>query len=112
VATKNRKKAKLSIDPKALIEMAAPPPDATFELAPWLRTPKAPPVVEIAPTPEPPCEVAAQGVEISPEQRRKMIAEAAFRRALACGLGKSDPLNDWLCAEREVDSMLASHAAG
>lgn len=44
------------------------------------------------------------------EQRRRMIAQAAYQRAQALGLGHTDPFQDWLIAEREVDARIASGA--
>lgn len=46
----------------------------------------------------------AGGVEA--EQRRKLIAEAAYRRAERRGFEQGDPVQDWLEAEREVDQRL------
>ena len=39
---------------------------------------------------------------ISEEQRRSMIAEAAYYRAEKRGFQGGDPVADWLAAEREV----------
>lgn len=41
---------------------------------------------------------------ISAEERRKLIAEAAYYRALERGFQGSDPLEDWLKAEKEIDA--------
>src|SRR5689334_17604456 len=43
---------------------------------------------------------------LSSDQRRKMIAEAAYFRALARGLQGGDPVDDWLMAEAEIDRQL------
>lgn len=40
------------------------------------------------------------------EQRRKLIAEAAYLRAERRGFEQGDPMQDWLEAEREVDQRL------
>lgn len=47
--------------------------------------------------------------DVSAEERHRMIAEAAYYRALARGFsGDGDPLGDWLAAEAEIDQMLAA----
>ena len=43
---------------------------------------------------------------VSAEDRRRMIAEAAWHRAVARGFTNGDPVSDWLEAEREIDSRL------
>ncbi len=48
-----------------------------------------------------------QTTVVSPEERQRMIAEAAYYRALARGFAGGDPLEDWLAAEAEVDRALA-----
>jgi len=48
---------------------------------------------------------------ISPEERRNMIAEAAYYRALRRGFRGGDPVSDWLTAEREINERLL-HASG
>lgn len=40
-----------------------------------------------------------------------MIAEAAYLRAERRGFSLGDPLDDWLAAEREIDTLLSEHAA-
>lgn len=47
---------------------------------------------------------ATQGM--NPDERRRMIAEAAWNRAVARGFENGDPVSDWLEAEREVDARL------
>ncbi|MEW6219172.1 MAG: DUF2934 domain-containing protein [Thermodesulfobacteriota bacterium] len=49
--------------------------------------------------------------EIDPETRRKMIAEAAYFRAQKAGAA-SDPLDNWLAAEQEIDRQLAEQGRG
>lgn len=44
--------------------------------------------------------------QISPDERRQMIAEAAYLRGEAQGF-LSDEHEDWLLAEAEVDALLA-----
>jgi len=50
---------------------------------------------------------SAARASISSEQRQQMIAAAAYRRYEARGGTSSDPVNDWLEAEKEVDAALA-----
>ncbi len=45
---------------------------------------------------------------ISPEERQRMIGEAAYFRALERGFTGGDPLDDWLVAEREIGRALPS----
>lgn len=40
------------------------------------------------------------------EERRRMIAEAAYFRAAARGFEGGDPVQDWLAAEAEIDRVL------
>lgn len=47
----------------------------------------------------------------SPEQRRRMIAEAAYYRAQARGFRDGDPVQDWLEAEAEIDAALGGRPA-
>ena len=42
---------------------------------------------------------------ISGDERRRMIADAAYRRAERAGFA-GDPLAYWLSAEREIDALL------
>jgi hypothetical protein len=43
----------------------------------------------------------------SQQQRRQMIAEAAYRRAERRGFSPGSEVADWLAAEREVDFALS-----
>lgn len=43
---------------------------------------------------------------VSADERQKMIAEAAYFRALERGFSGGDPLDDWLMAEREINHLL------
>lgn len=47
---------------------------------------------------------------ISSEERHRMIAKAAYGRAERSGF-RSDPIENWLVAEREVDALLARMAS-
>ncbi len=47
----------------------------------------------------------AKAGTISDEQRYRMIAEAAYYRAESCQF-KSDPLRDWIEAERDIAILL------
>lgn len=48
---------------------------------------------------------SAGPLQVTPEERRKMIEEAAYYRAEKAGF-TGDPLEHWLAAEKEVDAML------
>ncbi|MDT8388803.1 MAG: DUF2934 domain-containing protein [Thiogranum sp.] len=49
---------------------------------------------------------------VSDEQRRAMIAEAAYHRAEQRGFSETGtPERDWLEAEQEVDALVASKSA-
>lgn len=43
---------------------------------------------------------------LTPEQRYRLVAEAAFLKAEQRGFVGGDPVQDWLEAEREVESSL------
>ncbi len=44
---------------------------------------------------------------ISSDERRRLISLAAYYRAQRTGFGKTNPIEDWLLAEREIDAMIA-----
>ncbi len=43
---------------------------------------------------------------IAPEERNRMVAEAAYYRALERGFNGGDPMDDWLQAEQEIARRL------
>ncbi len=45
---------------------------------------------------------------ISSEERQRLIALAAYYRAQKAGFGRTNPVDDWLMAEREVDAMMTT----
>ncbi|HEX5464931.1 MAG TPA: DUF2934 domain-containing protein [Burkholderiales bacterium] len=49
---------------------------------------------------------------LSPQERRHLIQEAAYRCYQQRGRQQGSPLDDWLKAEGEVDRMLASRTHG
>ncbi len=49
---------------------------------------------------------AGTGTIVSPEERQRMIAEAAYFHALQRGFNGGDSVEDWLVAEREIDERL------
>ncbi len=49
---------------------------------------------------------ADSGQLISPDERRRMIAEAAYFRAMQRGFNGGNSLDDWLAAEREINRLL------
>lgn len=44
---------------------------------------------------------------VTPEERQRMIAEAAYLRAERRGFSGGDPNDDWLSAEAEIDQILS-----
>jgi hypothetical protein len=46
--------------------------------------------------------------DISPDERHRMIEQAAYLRAEHRGFNGGDPMEDWLVAEREINRMLPS----
>lgn len=46
------------------------------------------------------------GKQFTPEERHRMISEAAYFRAERRGFVGGDPCADWLDAEAEIDSMI------
>ncbi len=43
---------------------------------------------------------------VSPDERRRMIAEAAYYRAERRGFMGGNPIEDWLTAEAEIEGRL------
>lgn len=83
---RNPARARFSILPTALAVLAVPPP------------------VEAKTAPEREVE-RPRGRKISHEERHQMIAKVAYGRAERAGFA-TDPLVDWLEAEREIDAEL------
>lgn len=57
--------------------------------------------------------VAGTGAQITPEERNRMIAEAAYYRAERRGFATGGEMEDWVRAETEIDRLIqtdASHA--
>jgi len=46
------------------------------------------------------------GQNVTPDERRRMIEQAAYFRAQQRGFNSGDPVEDWLAAEREINRML------
>ncbi len=72
--------------------------------APAAKSTAAVPAKPAAPRPRKP---KANGGTVTPEQRWRMIAEAAYFRAEQSNF-LSDSVRDWLEAEREIDAKLAA----
>lgn len=53
-----------------------------------------------------PASTGHSGTSISVDERRQLIAEAAWFRAEARGFSPDGELDDWLAAEAEVDKKL------
>jgi hypothetical protein len=43
---------------------------------------------------------------LTPEERYRLVAEAAFLKAESRGFVGGDPVEDWLAAEQEVEDLL------
>ena len=43
---------------------------------------------------------------ISQDEKQRMIANAAYFRAVRMGLGHTDPVADWLAAEAEIENAI------
>jgi hypothetical protein len=50
--------------------------------------------------------VAPANSAVTPDERHRMIAEAAYRRAEQRGFTDGDPLQDWLEAETQIEMQL------
>lgn len=48
---------------------------------------------------------------ISPEEKQRMIAEAAYYHAEQRGFVPGEEMQDWLLAEAEIEQLLASNGA-
>jgi len=48
------------------------------------------------------------GTDVSSDERQRMIAEAAYFRAMERGFTGGDPIEDWVVAEREISRALPS----
>lgn len=55
---------------------------------------------------------SADRVNVPPEARRAMIAEAAYLRAERRGFATGFETEDWLAAESEVDALLSAGPGG
>jgi len=64
---------------------------------------KAPPVAAAPPAP---ARSVSRPGPISAEERRHMVAEAAYFRAQRRGFRGGDPDRDWIEAEAEIDALL------
>lgn len=69
--------------------------------------PENPKVPDTAAIPE---ATSAEAAPATPEERSRLIAEAARRRTQARGFAGGDLAEDWRAAEAEVDAMLAARA--
>ena len=49
----------------------------------------------------------AAGKTVTPEERWRMVAEAAYLRAEQRGFSGGNPTDDWLAAEAEIDKILS-----
>jgi hypothetical protein len=89
----------------SLREIAVEPVAITAAPASIATPPSAPIEVKKAPIAAPPPRVA-----LSSEERRRMIAGLAYGRAERAGFN-TDPIQDWLMAERELEAILERRAS-
>lgn len=80
---------------------ASPPEKKT---APSRRTTPAKSAADPAPR--------TAGIRVSTDERRAMIAQAAYLRAERRGFVPGGEVEDWLAAESEVDALLKSRNVG
>lgn len=59
---------------------------------------------------QPAAKATTLGIQVTPDQRHRMIEEAAYFRAEQAGF-ECDPSECWLVAEEEIDARLASPTA-
>lgn len=52
--------------------------------------------------------VPAGGGGITPEERKRMIAEAAYYRAERRGFATGSEMDDWIQAETDIDRLIQS----
>ena len=57
--------------------------------------------------PASPQQDAPAGKTVTPEERWRMVAEAAYLRAESRGFSGGNPTDDWLAAEAEIDKKLS-----
>ena len=50
--------------------------------------------------------VASRSSDVTPDERHRLIAEAAYHRAEKRGFTGGDPLHDWLEAEAQIENEL------
>jgi hypothetical protein len=84
---------------------AAAKPATTSVKKPTAASAPAPAKPAPAPAPAAPAKPAAK---VSPEQRWKLVAEAAYFLAEKRGFATGHAVADWLAAERQVDAKLRS----
>jgi len=96
------KAKKISADPSAAPKSVRRKTAATAAPAPAAPAPAAP-----APKTEP----ARAAAPVSPEERHRMIAEAAYYIALRKGFN-SDPRENWIEAEAEIAARLKAEGRG
>lgn len=89
----------------SLRDIAVEPSAITATPAVIVASTSAPIEAKKAPIAAPPPRVA-----LSSEERRRMIAGLAYGRAERAGFN-TDPIQDWLMAERELEAMLERRAS-
>lgn len=101
---RNPARSRLLTAPEVLAVMAASPAPAANAEAKPAEAPKVERAVEA------PASKGATPRKISGDERHQMIAKVAYRYAERANF-TSDPLHNWLMAEREIDAELARIAS-
>ena len=90
---------------KKVVAKAAPKKAAPVAASKPAAAKKPAPAKAVAPRKAAEKKAPANTGTVSDEQRYRMIAEAAYYRAESCQF-KSDPLRDWIEAERDIAVLL------
>ncbi|MDR3299096.1 MAG: DUF2934 domain-containing protein [Candidatus Accumulibacter sp.] len=99
-APKKTTATKAGIDAKAQTK-----PEAAKKAAPAVETSRLASAAGTQKTPVTQSKTTVKKKVLSDEQRYLMIAEAAYFRAESCQF-KSDPVRDWIDAERDIAILL------
>ena len=67
------------------------------------------PILKGSPAPEVPVQVERR--TITNDERQRLISLSAYFRAQRVGFGTTNPVEDWLLAEREINAMIAGGAS-
>ncbi|HEX5041794.1 MAG TPA: DUF2934 domain-containing protein [Candidatus Polarisedimenticolaceae bacterium] len=77
---------------------------------PRRETPAEPPAPSLAPMATAPENGKSTAPHLSPDERHRLIAEAAYYRASQRGFHGGAEVEDWLAAEAEIDDKLLGNS--